>query len=73
MQRKTVVENGKTKGKILVTGAGGYIGTTLVPMTEVELAGAIDKALAQGTFDTGEFCSHAPEPFLQKIRQFLVQ
>jgi len=32
MQRKTVVENGKTKGKILVTGAGGYIGTTLVPM-----------------------------------------
>lgn len=44
-----------------------------VAMTEVELAGAIDKALAQGTFDAGEFCSHAPEPFLQKIRQFLVQ
>jgi nucleoside-diphosphate-sugar epimerase len=27
-----VVENGKLKGTILVTGAGGYIGTTLVPM-----------------------------------------
>jgi nucleoside-diphosphate-sugar epimerase len=26
------VKNGKTKGKVLVTGAGGYIGTTLVPM-----------------------------------------
>src|SRR5690348_5251128 len=24
--------NGKTKGTVLVTGAGGYIGTTLVPM-----------------------------------------
>lgn len=26
------MKNGKTKGKVLVTGAGGYIGTTLVPM-----------------------------------------
>ena len=26
------MENGKVKGAILVTGAGGYIGTTLVPM-----------------------------------------
>jgi nucleoside-diphosphate-sugar epimerase len=27
-----VEKNGKTKGTVLVTGAGGYIGTTLVPM-----------------------------------------
>jgi nucleoside-diphosphate-sugar epimerase len=27
-----IVKNGKTKGKVLVTGAGGYIGTTLVPL-----------------------------------------
>src|SRR5665213_894339 len=26
------MQNGKHRGKVLVTGAGGYIGTTLVPM-----------------------------------------
>jgi len=44
-----------------------------VAMTEVELADAIEKALAQGAFDAGGFRSYAPESFLQKIRQFLVQ
>ena len=28
----TQMKNGKNHGKVLVTGAGGYIGTTLVPM-----------------------------------------
>lgn len=44
-----------------------------VAMTELELADAIDKALAQGAFDGGGFRSYAPDSFLQKIRQILVQ
>jgi UDP-N-acetylglucosamine transferase subunit ALG13 len=43
-----------------------------VAMSDVELAGAIDKALMAGNVGIGEFQRFAPEPFLVKIRQFLV-
>ena len=44
-----------------------------VAMMEDELEGAIDKALVNEGADFGEFRRFAPEPFLKKIHQFLVQ
>jgi UDP-N-acetylglucosamine transferase subunit ALG13 len=44
-----------------------------VAMLEDELDGVIDKALVEGSVDLGEFHRFAPEPFLRKIHQFLVQ
>jgi UDP-N-acetylglucosamine transferase subunit ALG13 len=43
-----------------------------VVMSDDELAAAIDKALMAGNVAIGEFQSFASEPFLTKIRQFLV-
>ena len=42
-------------------------------MTEEELPKAIENALANAGNDTSEFHRFAPEQFVQKIRQFLVQ
>ena len=44
-----------------------------VAMAEDEIAGAIDLALNAGSVDIGDFRRFASEPFLEKIRQFLVQ
>jgi hypothetical protein len=41
-------------------------------MTDDELAAAIDKALMAGNVAVGDFPRFAPEPFLVKIRKFLV-
>jgi UDP-N-acetylglucosamine transferase subunit ALG13 len=43
-----------------------------VAMTDDELAAAIDKALMAGNVAVGDFPRFAPEPFLVKIRKFLV-
>jgi UDP-N-acetylglucosamine transferase subunit ALG13 len=44
-----------------------------VAMSDCELGSAIDKALGDAGSDRWEFQRFAPEPFLTKIKQFLVQ
>jgi UDP-N-acetylglucosamine transferase subunit ALG13 len=41
--------------------------------SEDELASAIDKALVSGSTAMKDFCRFAPEPFLLKVRQFLLE
>lgn len=44
-----------------------------VARSDDELTYAIDRALIEGNVSTGDFREFAPEPFLTKIRQFLVE
>jgi UDP-N-acetylglucosamine transferase subunit ALG13 len=44
-----------------------------VARTEDELAGAVERALTEGGTAMGEFERFAPQPFLSRVRQFLVK
>jgi UDP-N-acetylglucosamine transferase subunit ALG13 len=44
-----------------------------VAMSDDEVPGALDKALANAGVEIGDFSRFAPEPFTKRIRQFLVE
>jgi UDP-N-acetylglucosamine transferase subunit ALG13 len=44
-----------------------------IAMWEHELDGAVAQALAEGWTETAKFAHFAPESFLTKVRQFLIQ